>query len=96
MRMISFALTTAQVRDRSKTVTRRPGWKTLKPGTSLQPVVKAHGLKKGEHVEKIGGPIRVVAVDRVVLEDIALQDMHREGFPELTEPAGGLHGFRST
>jgi hypothetical protein len=84
MRNISFALTTAQIRNRTKTVTRRLGWKGLKPGTLLQPVEKAQGLKKGEHVTKLGPPIRVVAVDRVVLADIAPQDVHREGFPALT------------
>jgi hypothetical protein len=86
MRNISFALTTAQVRNQTKTVTRRIGWKSLTRGTLLQPVVKAQGLKKGEHVEKIGGPIRVVRVDLVVLGDISLTDVHREGFPNLTKP----------
>ncbi len=84
MRNISFALTTAQVRARQKTVTRRIGWTWLKPGTLLQPVVKCQGLKKGERVEKIGGPIRVTAVDRVVLGDISPQDVYREGFPDMT------------
>jgi hypothetical protein len=67
MRNISFALTTAQVRDQTKTVTRRTGWVRLKPGTLLQPVVNAQGLRKGQHVETIGGPIRVVSVRREVL-----------------------------
>lgn len=81
---MSFALTAEQVRNRTKTVTRRIGWKTLTPGTLLQPVVKGQGLKKGERVEKIGGPIRVVRVDQVVLGDISPQDVHREGFPHMT------------
>ena len=84
MRNISFALTTDQVRSRTKTVTRRLGWQQLQPGTLLQPVVKGMGLKKGERVEKIGGPIRVVRVDRVVLEDISTTDVYREGFPTFT------------
>jgi hypothetical protein len=46
--------------------------------------VKGQGLKKGEHVEKIGGPIRFVAVDPVILGDISPQDVHREGFPQMT------------
>lgn len=69
MRHISFALTTAQVRSQQKTVTRRLAWRTLQPGTLLQPVVKGMGLKKGATVEKIGGPIRVVNVRR---ESLAL------------------------
>ena len=85
MRNISFALTTEQVRRQTKTVTRRLGWRNLKPGTLLQPVVKSQGLKKGERVEMIGDPIRVVRVDRVVLGDISTTDVHREGFPEMTQ-----------
>lgn len=89
MRQISFALTTAQVRAKTKTVTRRTGWTFLKVGTLLQPVAKAQGLKKGEHVEKIGGPIRVVHVSQewmsdFVLRHSALDDVRREGFPDMT------------
>lgn len=32
MRNMSFALTTPQILNRSKTVTRRAGWSFLKPG----------------------------------------------------------------
>lgn len=84
MRNMSFALTTEQVRTRTKTVTRRTAWKNLKPGTLLQPVVKSQGLKKGETVEKIGGPIRVVNVSRIPLYAIYKPDCIAEGFPELT------------
>lgn len=86
MRNISFALTTEQVRNQTKTVTRRLGWKNLTPGTLLQPVVKSQGIKKGEKVTKIGGPIRVVSVTREPLIRIAERsretlEMQREGFP---------------
>jgi len=81
---MSFALTTEQVRAQQKTVTRRLGWTFAKPGDIVQPVVKAQGLKKGERVEKIGGPIRILSVDRVVLGDISPQDVYREGFPQMT------------
>ena len=64
MRNMSFAKTTVQIRNQTKTVTRRKGWKYLKVGDILQPIVKGQGLKKGETVEKIGGPIRVVSVRR--------------------------------
>lgn len=84
MRHMSFFLTQRQVRERSKTVTRRLGWKDAKPGDLVQPVVKGQGLKKGETVEKIGGPIRFVRVDQVVLCDITPQDVYREGFPQMT------------
>lgn len=87
MRNISFALTTEQIRARTKTVTRRLGWAFLKPGTLLQPVVKGMGLRKGERVEKIGGPIRVLNVRREPLNAIGTKydlDVVREGFPLMT------------
>lgn len=84
VRNMSFALTTQQVRDRQKTVTRRLGWKTLQPGTLLQPIVKGMGLGKGGKVEKIGGPIRVLSVTRERLFWMAAGDCALEGFPDLT------------
>jgi len=87
MRHISFALTTAQIRSRTKTVTRRVGWAFLTPETLLQPVVQAQGLKKGAHVEPIGGPIRVVSVRREPLKAITADDCAREGFADLTREA---------
>lgn len=86
-RNISFALTTEQVRAKQKTVTRRLGWRDLKPGTLLQPVVKAQGIPKGGKVEKIGGLIRVVSVEREALGCILgrSDDIACEGFP-------GMHG----
>jgi hypothetical protein len=86
MRLMSFALTTDQVRSQKKTVTRRRGWKQIAPGTLLQPVEKAQGLKKGESVKKIGAPIRVVSVRVEPLSaitadiDYGLAETTREGF----------------
>jgi hypothetical protein len=86
MRNMSFALTTEQIRRREKTVTRRIGWKNAKPGDVVQPVVKGQGLKKGETVERIGGPIRFVCVEREALGCILGRagDVDREGFPRMT------------
>jgi hypothetical protein len=61
MRNISFMLTTQQVVERKKTVTRRLGWLHLKPGTLLRGVEKGMGLKKGEKVRALA-TIRVVSV----------------------------------
>lgn len=89
-------LTTEQVRTRIKTVTRRIGWQTLQPGTLLQPVVKSQGLRRGEQVERIGGPIRVVNVRRERLDTMAedegygRQEVKAEGFeghPEHGDPS---------
>lgn len=87
MRNISFALTTEQIRNRTKTVTRRTGWKNLKPGTLLCAVVKGMGLKKGEKVERLA-TIRVVDVRREPLSrmeenlEYGYSECAREGFPE--------------
>ena len=87
MRNISFSMTTEAVRRREKTVTRRLGWWDLKPGTVLQAVEKAQGLKKGEHVKPIC-LIRVVSVAGDYLGEITKRDdpaeTAREGFPDLT------------
>lgn len=87
MRNMSFALTTAQILAKQKTVTRRLGWTFLKPGDVLQPVLKCQGLKKGERIEKLGGPIRVVSIERAPLNAITPQDVYREGFPQMTREA---------
>lgn len=86
MRNMSFALTTGQVRARTKTVTRRLGWKDAKRGDVVQPVVKGQGIPKGEKAEKIGGPIRMVKVDREPLGLILGRegDVEREGFPHMS------------
>jgi hypothetical protein len=59
MRNISFMLTKDQVRNRSKTVTRRMGWRNLKAGDVLGGVEKGMGLKAGEKVVRIA-TIRVL------------------------------------
>jgi hypothetical protein len=84
MRNMSFSMTTAAIRDHSKTVTRRLGWWTLQPGTILQAVEKARGLKRGEHVVPIC-LIRVVSVHAEQLATVyAPGETAREGFPELS------------
>jgi hypothetical protein len=83
MRNISFALTTEQVRAQTKDVTRRLGWRTLKPKTPLRAVVKCMGLKPGETVE----PLALITVKSVRLERldaITPEDVVREGFPGMT------------
>lgn len=84
MRNMSFSLTTEQVKNKTKTVTRRNGWTFLTEDTTLQPVKKGMGLKKGEKVEKIGLPIGVTSVKREPLSAITLDDVVKEGFPKMT------------
>lgn len=84
MRNMSFALTTAQVRRREKTVTRRLGWAFATPGEFVQPIVKGQGIPKGGTVERIGSPVRIVSVTQERLDAITVGDVAREGFPMMT------------
>ena len=82
-RNISFTLTTDQIRNRTKTVTRRKGWKFLKPGTVVNACRKCMGLKPGEKIEKIC-QIRVVDVriePLIAIVDEGQAGADREGFP---------------
>lgn len=90
MRNMSFALTTPQVLDQSKDVTRRLGWLHLKVGDVFQPVKKCMGLKPGEKIEKLGPPVRVTGLRRERLssidshDDYDQEETRREGFPEMS------------
>jgi hypothetical protein len=82
-RNMSFALTTQQARNRTKTVTRRLGWWFLRPGDIIQQVLKSMGLKKGEKVEKIH-LIRILNTWPEPLSVITHDEVRREGFPDMT------------
>lgn len=83
MRQISFFLTEPQFRAGTKDVTRRLGWKNLKPGDRLMGVRKSQGLKKGEHPVELG-EIEVVSVRDEPLWEISEDDVRREGFYLMT------------
>jgi len=85
-RNMSFAMTTNQIKKKTKTVTRRFGWNFLKPGTDIWAVEKAMGLKKGEKIKKLC-LLRVVSVRKEPLNKITKEDCVKEGFPNF-EPAG--------
>lgn len=82
-RNMSFMLTKGQFKDQTKTITRRLGWRFLKPGDILNGCEKCMGLKKGEKVKKLG-QIRVVSTRLEPLNEITQDDCAKEGFPELT------------
>ena len=88
-RNMSYAMTTRQARNKEKDVTRRNGWKFLKPRDIVQQVVKGMGLKKGEKVEKIH-LIRIKStrwepLNRMILEPVyGYEECRREGFPDMT------------
>ena len=88
-RNMSFSLTTEQMRNRTKTVTRRLGWKFLKEGDLVNACVKCMGLKPGEKIERLG-LIRIVSVSEEKLFDLFRYPVYggreakHEGFPELS------------
>lgn len=83
MRNMSFFMTTQQIKNRTKSVTRRFGWWFLKPGDRIQACEKCQGLKKGEKINKLT-VIAVVSAWPEPLDTITEADCIREGFPEMT------------
>jgi hypothetical protein len=70
---MSFALTTAAVLNRQKTVTRRLGWLFLKPGDRLLAV----GKLRTKNARKLGVievvSVRVEPLNRITDEDVILE-----------------------
>jgi hypothetical protein len=94
MRLISFSLTTRQVRESTpektlKDVTRRMGWAYLEVGERLMGCEKVMGRRNGEPLVRIR-EIEVVSVRREQLRAITddpvygASECRREGFPEMT------------
>lgn len=86
-RNISFALTTDQIRNKTKTVTRRKKWLFVKSGEILNACVKCMGLKPGETIERIC-QIRVTDVRREKLSLMLNRkygdnEAKLEGFPAM-------------
>lgn len=84
-RLMSVALTTDQVRARQKTVTRRAGWKVLRPGDLVTLCPKVRGRREGEPLERIV-TVEVVSIRRERLDSITAEDVAAEGFPSMTPP----------
>ena len=82
-RLMSVSLTEQQVRDRSKTVTRRMGWLMLQPSTRLTLCRKVMGRKRGEPLVRIVD-VEVLDVRRERLDTITTEDVQAEGFPGMT------------
>jgi hypothetical protein len=81
-RNMSFMLTTEQIKNKTKTVTRRNGWKFLKVGEILNAVEKCQGLKKGEKIKHI---CQIIVIDKSYeeLSSITKMELVREGFPNI-------------
>ncbi|WP_280264659.1 hypothetical protein [Nocardia wallacei] len=80
---MSVSLTEPQVRDRSKTVTRRMGWLALQPGTRLTLCRKVMGRRQGEPLVRIVD-VEVLAVRRERLDSITAEEVAAEGFPGMS------------
>jgi hypothetical protein len=80
---MSFALTTEQYQNRTKTETRRLGWWNIRVGEVFMGVEKGQGLKKGEKVNKLH-PSECVSRKVESLDEITQEGCIREGFPHLT------------
>lgn len=91
MRWMSFMHTQQQMRDRTKTVTRRIGWRNAKPGNRVLSVSKSQGRKRGEMPEFFG-PIEFTMVHREPLNIITPDEVAAEGFPEM-DPAQFIEMF---
>ena len=86
MRNMSFMLTTEQIRNRSKTVTRRLGWHHLKPGQKVAACKKCMGLKKGETIERLA-ELMIISAKREPLSCMMIYgpaECAAEGFPEMS------------
>lgn len=83
MRAMSFMHTEQQILNRTKTETRRRGWRFLRPGDRLLAVRKAQGLKKGEKYHRLA-VIEVVSVTLKCLDRITQKSVIAEGFPDMT------------
>lgn len=82
-RLMTVSLTERQVRDRTKTVTRRDGWRTLLVGDQLTLCRKVMGRRRGEPLKRLA-VVEVTSVRRERLEAITAADVAAEGFPEMT------------
>lgn len=85
---MAFSKTIPQMRNRTKTVTRRFGWwdsrtgqPRVTPGEIVTAVEKGMGLRKGEH-QKVLHRIRIVSIRREPLGAIDAADLAREGSRE--------------
>ncbi|WP_182878564.1 hypothetical protein [Mycobacteroides abscessus] len=89
--LLSAALTTDQVIDRSKDVTRRLNWLHISVGTPLTVCTKVQGRKAGEPLIRLAEVV-VVSLRREALGAITSEDCVREGFPHY-EPAQFVEFF---
>lgn len=82
-RLMAVSLTEQQVRNRTKTVTRRVGWRMLRVGDQLTLCKKVMGRRRGEPLDRIAD-VEVTGIRRERLDAITPDDITAEGFPGMT------------
>ncbi len=87
MRNMSFMLTTQQIEDGTKDVTRRFGWNFLKIGERVMACEKCQGLGKGGKIKRLR-PIEIVSfrkerADAITRYKDPAKECAREGFPDM-------------
>ena len=80
---MSFFITQEQIRNKTKTVTRRLGWNFLRPGDIVNACEKCQGLGKGGKIIKIC-QIKIINTWKEELCEITQTDVIKEGFPFMT------------
>jgi hypothetical protein len=89
MANMSFSITEEQYKNRTKTVTRRNGWRHIKIGTVYNGVNKCMGLKKGEKSIIFGQHVPISScwepLRRMIDEpEYGKLEVALEGFPDWT------------
>ncbi|MEV6073391.1 hypothetical protein AB0L82_43175 [Nocardia sp. NPDC052001] len=85
-RLMAVSLTEPQVRDRSKTVTRRTGWRNLRAGQRITLCRKVMGRRRRDgSVEPLVRitDVEILEVTPERLADITRDEVVAEGFPEM-------------
>lgn len=82
-RNMSFAITTEQVRNQTKDVTRHFGWWFLKPSDKVWAVEKSMGIPAGKTINRIC-MIEIVSTRAEQLDAITARDCARERLPHYT------------
>jgi hypothetical protein len=81
MRLVSFSHTIEQIRNRTKTMTRRRGFRWATPGMIVQAIDRSPRL--GQGYEKLA-VIEFTEVRRGRLDSITPEDVRDEGFPGMS------------
>ncbi len=76
---MAMTFTEAAVVSRRKTVTRRRGWRFLRPGDRLTLCRRVQYRKPGEPLVRLA-EVEVVDVRVEALRDVTAEDVRREGF----------------